>query len=249
MVGAANPYRYKSYYYDAETNLYYLQSRYYDAQVQRFVSPDMPELMGVCYEIYAHNFYLYCDNNPIALIDFDGHLSLNGLLSKMKDAFNKIIGKFADYLRSLIRYDKFSKTLKINTNLISVAIDSAVIIVVNKFIYMGIKTGMKLLLKNNGIRTNFVKNMFEFFTKDNGIGKAVLWAIVHIGFVIAGRGWMSNAINNVMRGFVVNIVTEKSYVLSRASSLISAFSSFGGIVAFFVDLMDGKWDDYATLKV
>ena len=71
-VGAANPYRYKSYYYDTETGLYYLQSRYYDAQVQRFVSPDMPELMGVSGGIYAYNLYAYCENDPVMYKDETG---------------------------------------------------------------------------------------------------------------------------------------------------------------------------------
>lgn len=35
-----NPIRYRSYYYDRETGLYYLQSRYYASQVGRFVNAD-----------------------------------------------------------------------------------------------------------------------------------------------------------------------------------------------------------------
>ncbi|MBQ7906680.1 MAG: hypothetical protein IJ309_03960 [Clostridia bacterium] len=39
-IGNINPIRYRSYYYDTETGLYYLQSRYYDPQVGRFISAD-----------------------------------------------------------------------------------------------------------------------------------------------------------------------------------------------------------------
>ena len=35
-----NPYRYRSYYYDAELGMYYLQSRYYDSSVGRFLTAD-----------------------------------------------------------------------------------------------------------------------------------------------------------------------------------------------------------------
>ena len=35
-----NPFRYRGYYYDAETGLYYLQSRYYDPEVGRFLNSD-----------------------------------------------------------------------------------------------------------------------------------------------------------------------------------------------------------------
>ena len=39
-VGVSNPYRYRGYWFDTETGLYYLQSRYYDPQVGRFVNED-----------------------------------------------------------------------------------------------------------------------------------------------------------------------------------------------------------------
>ena len=35
-----NPLRYRGYYYDAETGLYYLQSRYYNPEIGRFISAD-----------------------------------------------------------------------------------------------------------------------------------------------------------------------------------------------------------------
>jgi hypothetical protein len=49
--------------------------------------------------------------------------------------------------------------------------------------------------------------------------------------------------------FLTNIAFSKNLILQRASSLISAFSSVGGIVALLLDLMDRKWDNYATLKI
>ena len=39
-IGHINPIRYRVYYYDTETGLYYLHSRYYDPQVGRFISAD-----------------------------------------------------------------------------------------------------------------------------------------------------------------------------------------------------------------
>ena len=35
-----NPIRYRGYYYDTETGLYYLQSRYYDPETGRFINAD-----------------------------------------------------------------------------------------------------------------------------------------------------------------------------------------------------------------
>ena len=39
-IGKLNSLRYRSYYYDTETGLYYLQSRYYDPQWGRFINAD-----------------------------------------------------------------------------------------------------------------------------------------------------------------------------------------------------------------
>ena len=40
IMANINPFRYRGYYYDTETGLYYLQSRYYDAEVGRFLNAD-----------------------------------------------------------------------------------------------------------------------------------------------------------------------------------------------------------------
>ena len=39
-VGNINPLRYRGYYYDTETGLYYLNSRYYDPETGRFINAD-----------------------------------------------------------------------------------------------------------------------------------------------------------------------------------------------------------------
>ena len=40
-VGAKNPIRYRGYYYDTESELYYLNSRYYDPETGRFISKEI----------------------------------------------------------------------------------------------------------------------------------------------------------------------------------------------------------------
>ena len=39
-IGADNPFRYRGYYYDEETGLYYLNQRYYNPEWGRFISAD-----------------------------------------------------------------------------------------------------------------------------------------------------------------------------------------------------------------
>ena len=40
-IGHINPFRYRGYYFDEESGLYYLNSRYYDPETGRFISPDV----------------------------------------------------------------------------------------------------------------------------------------------------------------------------------------------------------------
>ena len=66
-----NPYRYRGYYYDSETDLYFLQTRYYDPVVGRFISRDSIEYADpeiIC----GLNLYAYCGNNPVMATDPTG---------------------------------------------------------------------------------------------------------------------------------------------------------------------------------
>ena len=69
-IGEANPFRYRGYYYDTETGLYYLQSRYYDPEVGRFLNID--SVMGVNGDIHTYNLFAYCGNNPVNRADPTG---------------------------------------------------------------------------------------------------------------------------------------------------------------------------------
>ena len=66
-----NPLRYRGYYYDSETEFYYLQSRYYDPQNRRFINADCYTSTNNSNEI-ACNMFTYCYNNPITYHDSCG---------------------------------------------------------------------------------------------------------------------------------------------------------------------------------
>ena len=71
FIGNINPFRYRGYYYDVETGLYYLQTRYYEPRAGRFLNADSvdyiaPDLIG------GLNLYAYCNNNPVMYSDPEG---------------------------------------------------------------------------------------------------------------------------------------------------------------------------------
>lgn len=70
-IGVKNPLRYRGYYYDTETSLYYLQSRYYDPETCRFINADAYFVAGNDY-IQGTNMFAYCYNNPVMYVDTNG---------------------------------------------------------------------------------------------------------------------------------------------------------------------------------
>ena len=74
-IATKNPIRYRGYYYDEVSGLYYLNARYYSPTWRRFISPDDtsyldPEMPN------GLNLYAYCNNDPLNYIDPTGHFAL-----------------------------------------------------------------------------------------------------------------------------------------------------------------------------
>jgi RHS repeat-associated protein len=81
---------------DGAVGTYYLRSRYYDPQTSRWLSED-PIRAGL-------NFYTYCDNNPIMLIDPFG-LAPTGLRDLVKDTYGSDTGLTWDPLTKIAEYN------------------------------------------------------------------------------------------------------------------------------------------------
>ena len=74
-LGQNNPIRYRGYYYDSETSLYYLNSRYYDPAMRRFINADDIDCLGINCEFVSFDLFSYCGNNPVTrlvVIKWDG---------------------------------------------------------------------------------------------------------------------------------------------------------------------------------
>jgi len=62
-LGKVQPFRYRGYVFDEETDLYYLRSRYYEPGMCRFINADI---------LVKGNLFCYCHNVPSCTFDQDG---------------------------------------------------------------------------------------------------------------------------------------------------------------------------------
>ena len=79
-LGSLNPFRYRGYYYDVETGLYFLQTSYYDPVVGRLLNRDAVNYADP-QTINGLNLYAYCLNNPVEYVDPTGRIIISFLLA------------------------------------------------------------------------------------------------------------------------------------------------------------------------
>ena len=84
-VGSLNPFRYRGYYYDDETGMYYLQSRYYNPEWGRFINLDGYVSTGQGQGLRCTNMFMYCSNNPVMFRDPEGE-SAEAILQSLYSA-------------------------------------------------------------------------------------------------------------------------------------------------------------------
>ena len=70
-----NPFRYKGYYYDKETKLYYCNARYYNPDIYEWLTPDDIGYLDI-ESVNGLNLYCYCGNNPIMYYDPTGYSAI-----------------------------------------------------------------------------------------------------------------------------------------------------------------------------
>ena len=90
-----NPFRYRSYYYDSDLGMYYLQSRYYDAKICRFISLDHVSIINATpTALTDKNLFAYCDNNPVSRLDKSGYFWTGIVIGAIVGATAGIVGQF-----------------------------------------------------------------------------------------------------------------------------------------------------------
>ena len=111
-IANLNRIRYRGYYWDAETNLYYLQSRYYDPVTCRFVNAD-----SLLDSANGYNVFSYCGNNPIQSEDKSGEFGTFAVTVGIM-AIGGLIGAGVSAISSAITQKVFTGSV----NLKSVAV-------------------------------------------------------------------------------------------------------------------------------
>ena len=114
-VGSQNPFRYKGYYYDTETSLYYLQTRYYDPDTGRFINADAFTSTDISSPL-STNMFAYCENNPVANLDGDGKSTTLAIM-----AVGGLVGAGINFVSSIISQQQVNGTVSIKSAAVAAA--------------------------------------------------------------------------------------------------------------------------------
>ena len=90
-----NPLRYRDYYYDTETGLYYISSRYYDPAIGRWINADAYASTGQ--GILGNNMFAYCLNSPVSRVDMNGNISEEAAKEKIKEKREEILAAAEEF--------------------------------------------------------------------------------------------------------------------------------------------------------
>ena len=99
IIASINPFRYRGYYYDQETGLYYLMARYYNSSTGRFINGDLPEWIGTNSVHVYNNLFAYCKNDCVNDEDETGHGGIESLISALNSALD-ILKNILDMIRN-----------------------------------------------------------------------------------------------------------------------------------------------------
>ena len=92
-LGELNPFRYRGYFWDKETKLYYLMNRYYSIRLCRFINPDIKHL---------RNLFTYCCNNPLVYSDCYGATPSIDHMFAMTELHNEVVQRVAAHVSGTI---------------------------------------------------------------------------------------------------------------------------------------------------
>lgn len=78
-IAKLNPFRFKCYYYDTESGMYYCQTRYFVPEWGRWLNADSPNFLQFD-NINGMNLFAYCNNSPVMYADPSGEFLISFLV-------------------------------------------------------------------------------------------------------------------------------------------------------------------------
>ena len=158
-MAEVNPIRYRGYYFDSDSGLYYLQSRYYDPEIKRFINADSSDLPLVNPSgLTDKNPFSYCDNNPVSRKDDGGQIwnfvvgaVVGGLLGGVSAALDG--GSAADIITGAASGAVGGLVAASGLGIAAQALITGAAAGVGKSISIGCNSGFKSLCSINSIQT------------------------------------------------------------------------------------------------
>ncbi len=105
-IGNVNPIRYRGYFFDTETGLYFLKARYYDPETGRFISQDDTQFLDPN-TVNGLNLYAYCGNNPVMNVDPSGRSFTLAILIGLGIVFGTVMNGVFGGLNEVIAGGNF----------------------------------------------------------------------------------------------------------------------------------------------
>jgi len=87
------------YFYEINSDTYYLKTRFYDPQAGRFLSPDNTDYLGATGTVLSYDLYCYCENNAVNAVDPSG----NTRILYIYDAKDPDIAQYSSIEISMLR--------------------------------------------------------------------------------------------------------------------------------------------------
>ena len=167
-IANKNHFRYRGYYYDAETGLYYIKNRYYNPEWRRFINAD--GIIGANKNILGYNLFAYCSNNPVNYYDYNG-LSI---FSKIKNKLKKVVKKVVKTVRKVVK--KAVKTVKNAVNTVINTVKSSVSMVTNAILgggkaqhYNNDSSLLNTLKKSDILEEEIHNNLNDFINSNTSV--------------------------------------------------------------------------------
>ena len=259
-IANINPYRYRSYYYDAETGMYYLQSRYYNPNVGRFVNGDEVKYLGANNTVLSYDLFCYCESEPVSNYDPFGFyiMYIYGKdQKKAADVNYKILSeKFLVYKYQVKSSKKFTevwntkgtncrnKLAKIDIMIINLHGNPNSVEYMNLFSLVRRNIDTLLLLSCNAGHQDYKKNVaFQIFNNNN-IRKLVCCDGTHYRPVCFGKVVHKVIADDDFRAYTEGKRKSQGFIVYErtqpsAYKSYSIGSRFGSIKALLKKI--GKW--------